>query len=68
MFKREFVDNINARIADREKERDLRPDIEVWPGFDDFAEWAASHERRERAVICSTPEFRQTPYCGTGYH
>ncbi len=68
MFTNEFTEKIKERLADRENERNLRPDIEVWPGSDDFAEWVASHERRERAVICKTPEYQNTPYCGGGSH
>ncbi len=53
---------------DRIEESSLMPGIEVWPGKGDFADWIAYHVGKERLVICSSPEFRASPFCGIGYH
>ncbi len=63
-FVGEIVDNLDARIS----EMDTRQRVEVWPGDDDFGNWLAFHERKSKAVICNAPEFKDTPFCGTGYH
>jgi hypothetical protein len=47
--------------------RDNRPFIEVWPD-DEFADWVSRHTDKVRNVICHTPEFSATPYCGVGYN
>jgi hypothetical protein len=44
---------------------DARPFVEVWPD-DDFADWVSAHSDRTRNIICRTPEFKATPYCGAG--
>lgn len=67
-FKDEFIEDVVGGLTDRIAYMDMRPMVEMWPGEDDFAEWVASHQVRERAVICSTPEFKDTPFCGTGCH
>jgi len=67
-FKEEFVDAINAGLGSRTQQLSLRPSVEVCPGDDDDALWVSSHQNRIRTVICNTPEFRDTPFCGAGYH
>lgn len=67
-IKKEFVDDIKFATGSRTDDLDMRPSIELWPGEDDFAEWLACHEASRRTVICNTPEFRDTPFCGTGFH
>jgi hypothetical protein len=47
---------------------DMRPGIEVWPADDDFGQWVAAHENPAMAGLCSTPQFKDTPFCGLGYH
>jgi len=64
----EFLDDIKNMLKARIEERDMRPLIEAVPGEDDFAEWLACHERANQTVICTTPELRDTPFCGTGFH
>jgi len=44
-----------------------RPGVEVWPDDDD-AMWILRHSDPARDVICSTPEFGDSPFCGTGFH
>lgn len=65
--KKDMMDDIKAWEGFRFKNRDDRPLIEVWPD-DEFAEWVSAHEDRARNIICNTPEFRATPYCGVGYN
>jgi hypothetical protein len=63
-----FFDEVLSDLESRIRASALRPQIEVWPEDDDFANWLTYHEAKERAVICKTPEFKDTPFCGTGYH
>jgi hypothetical protein len=67
-FKEEFVEEIKAGLQSRMDSADMRPNIELFPGEDDDAEWLACHERKMRTTICNTPELRDTPFCGTGSH
>jgi len=67
-FKEEFLDAVKAGLNKRMAGLSLRPSVEVWPEDDDDALWVSSHKNRVRTVICDTPEFRDTPFCGVGYH
>ncbi len=67
-IREEFVDGINEGFGDRIEGANHRPSVEVWPEEDDFGRWVASHEEPVRTVICGTPEFADSPYCGRGYH
>lgn len=67
-LKTEFVREIQDRLDERIDEAGERPTIENWPDEDDFAKWIAYHSPHERPVICATPEFKDTPFCGPGYH
>ncbi len=67
-FKREFTNAIEQNLDERIENRNARPEMEVWPQEDEFGQWVASHENRTRSVICNSPEFRDTPHCGTGEH
>ena len=67
-LKDEFVARIHEGLEVRNDSLNLRPTIEVWPAEDDFGHWVAYHEAKERAVICNTPEYKDTPYCGSGSH
>jgi hypothetical protein len=66
--KSEFIDTVNDSYEDRVNSVDFRPNVEVWPEWDDDSRWVAEHERKARAVICATPEFADTPFCGRGHH
>ncbi len=68
MFDEDFVRNIDVNLRDRIDNEGMRPTVEVWPADDDFARWVASKEAKARAVICTTPEFKDTPFCGSGCH
>ncbi len=65
---KEFVRDIVNGLNDRIEGQDNRPNIEVWPEEDDFGRWVASHRDRVRSVVCSTPEYADTPFCGRGAH
>jgi hypothetical protein len=67
-IKNEFVEDVKSALQDRMESLNMRPNIELFPGEDDFAEWVACHERKARTAICNAPEFRDTPFCGTGAH
>jgi hypothetical protein len=56
-------ETLDARVNDQFD----RPGVEVWPDDDD-AMWVLSHKDPARDVICSTPEFGDSPFCGTGFH
>lgn len=45
-----------------------RPAVEIWPEEDDFGRWVAGHNDPLRTVICNTPEYKGSPYCGRGLH
>jgi hypothetical protein len=65
-FKEEFLSNIKDSQAERFENASNRPLIEVWQ--DDDSDWIASHEDQARQVLCTTPEFESTPFCGKGLH
>ncbi len=44
-----------------------RPGVEIWPDDED-AQWVMRHTDPARAIICSTPEFGDSPFCGIGQH
>jgi len=67
-FKEEFVDAVNESLSSRAEELSLRPNVEIWPEDDEDALWVSSHQNRIRTIICDTPEFRDTPFCGAGFH
>lgn len=64
----EFVDGIKEGFGARVEGANRRPDVEIWPEEDDFGRWVAAHEDSVRSVICASPEFSDTPYCGRGFH
>ncbi len=64
----EFVNDIRKGYDGRVDGASVRPDIEVWPEEDDFGQWVASHRDKVRMVICRTPEFSDSPFCGRGIH
>jgi len=64
-IRKEIVDDIKHWEEFSFKIQD-RPFMEVWPD-DEFAEWVSAHSDSGRNTVCSTPEFRATPYCGVGY-
>jgi hypothetical protein len=66
-FKREFTSALNDTFEARVEAQDSRPMVEEWP-YDDFAQWVSSHQDKARHVICNTIEFRDSPFCGSGYH
>jgi hypothetical protein len=66
-YRRHMEDYLKESREERFAARESLPGIEVWPDDDD-AMWLLRHENPERDVICSTPEFGDSPFCGTGYH
>lgn len=67
-FRRDFVEEVNAKLRDRIQEQGMRPSIEITPYDDDDAQWYAAHSDKTRYVICNTPEHRDSPFCGSGWH
>lgn len=67
-FKSDFLDDVKKAVDHGTVVQGYRPNIEVWPEEDDFGRWVAYHENKERAVICTTPEFADAPFCGRGLH
>lgn len=67
-FKQDFVNSIRDTDEARANELNVRPQMEVWPFEDDWGHWVLSHEDPTRSVICNTPEFKDSPYCGHGVH
>ena len=63
-FEQEVVDGLEARMTGHE----TRPSVEVWPEDDEFSDWVATHEDQVRAIVCNTPEFKDSPFCGPGLH
>jgi len=63
-----FLAEVRETEESRERDQNLKPTMEVWPVEDEFSCWIAYHEAKDRAVICSTAELKDMPYCGTGYH
>lgn len=66
-FKKDMMNEIRDGEELRIRNGNDRPSVEVWPD-DEFAEWVLAHEDGVRNIICNTPEFRATPYCGVGYN
>lgn len=64
----EFEKHLNETLETRTAEQEVRPRVEVWPVEDEFGRWVAEHEDKARAVVCDTPELKDTPFCGSGYH
>lgn len=64
----QFLSSITQLKDVRGNEDSFRPEIEVWPFEDDYAHWVISHEDPARSVICNTPEFKDSPFCGHGVH
>lgn len=67
-IKEEFTAKVKDNLEDRIENFGMRPTMEVWPVEDDFARWVAYHQARDRAMICNSPEFKDTPFCGRGSH
>lgn len=67
-LKSELVREIEESLDKRIDYAGGRPAIETWPDEDDFAKWIAYHSPQERPVICGTPQFKDTPFCGPGHH
>ena len=67
-IKEEFTKKVKDNLEDRIENSAMRPTMEVWPGEDDFAHWVAYHKAKDRAVICNSPEYKDTPFCGGGSH
>lgn len=63
-----FVEAIKEGLGTRLSDRETRPTVEVWPEEDDFERWVASHTDRVRSVVCGSPEFKDSPFCGRGNH
>jgi hypothetical protein len=64
----QFLSSITQLKDVRRDEHAFRPEIEVWPFEEDYAHWVISHEDPARSVICNTPEFKDSPFCGHGAH
>jgi hypothetical protein len=64
-LKKEMMDEIRDGQELRFENGNDRPSVEVWPE-EHFADWISAHSDRTRNIICHTPEFRATPYCGVG--
>jgi hypothetical protein len=67
-LKKTFLDVLSNSQEERFDNKLTRPEIELWPYDDEFGQWVASHQNKARVIICNTPEFRDTPYCGSGLH
>ena len=66
-YKNHMSEYLNESREYRTENQFGRPGIEVWPDDDD-AMWVLRHSDPARSVICSTPEFGDSPFCGTGFH
>ena len=63
-YMEEFIgESEEARFANQFS----RPGVEIWPDDED-ALWVMRHSDPVRAVICRTPEFADSPFCGVGQH
>jgi hypothetical protein len=67
-FKREFTKQLKDRLEMRIEEQAVRPLMEIWPYDDEDAQWYAYHSDKSRVIICNTPEFKDLPFCGSGFH
>jgi len=63
----DLMSALNENKESRLEDRDHRPMVEVWPD-DEFGFWVSQHQDRSRHIICNTPEFMDTPFCGVGFH
>ncbi len=66
-YRRHMEEFLKESQEERLENQSARPGIEVWPDDDD-AMWILRHSDASRDVICSTPEFGDSPFCGTGHH
>lgn len=66
-YKRYIEDMLDEGKNDRFEGQFGRSGVEVWPGDEDDM-WVMRHTDPTRAVICATPEFASTPFCGVGQH
>jgi hypothetical protein len=66
MVENEFMEEINDAMFGRAPRYDRRSAVEVRPGAEDYFAWTDDHEYAEHAVICSFPDYQDTPYCRTG--
>jgi hypothetical protein len=66
-YKRHMDDFAEESKEARFENQFSRPGIEIWPDDED-ALWIMRHTDPARAVICRTPEFSNTPFCGVGMH
>ena len=66
-YKRHLEDYLKESLETRFENHDTRPSLEIWPDDDD-AMWVLRHSDPARDVICSTAEYGDSPFCGTGSH
>jgi hypothetical protein len=66
-YAQHMKDYLDDSVASRFENQSSRPAVEIWPDDDD-AMWVLRHTDPARSVICSTPEFGDTPFCGVGAH
>jgi len=66
-YKRHMEDYLEESHETRFENQVSRPSIEIWPDDDD-AMWVLKHSNPAKDIICSTPEFSDSPFCGTGHH
>ncbi|MBI5568553.1 MAG: hypothetical protein HY914_01260 [Desulfomonile tiedjei] len=63
-FEQEVVDGLEAQMIGEKN----RPTVEGWSEDEDYSDWVATHGDQIRTIICNTPEFRDSPFCGPGLH
>jgi hypothetical protein len=66
-YKKHMEDYLKESRETRFESQSSRPSIEIWPDDDD-AMWLLRHSNPTRDIICTTPEFGDSPFCGTGHH
>jgi hypothetical protein len=66
-YKRHMEEYLKESSEERLNNENDRPHVEVWPDDDD-AMWVLAHSDPARDVICTTPEFANSAFCGTGFH
>ncbi|MBI5248827.1 MAG: hypothetical protein HY912_04975 [Desulfomonile tiedjei] len=66
-YKRHLEEYLKESLESRLENQKNRPGMEVWPDDDD-AMWVLRHSDPSRDIICSTPEFSDSAFCGTGFH
>jgi hypothetical protein len=67
-IREDFNEAVKGGFEVRVKSQETRPNVEVWPEEDDFGRCVGSHEDPVRGVVCGTPEFKDSPFCGRGHH